>query len=137
MNLKSHTALFAGLILIMLAGCRTGSVLDIRDAGIPTAVGQHLTMDEVATGILAAGSKHGWTMAIQTQGHIVGTLVLRRHTAVVDIFYSTNSYSILYKDSSNLKYDPTRKTIHANYSSWISNLNDAIQKELGAAKKPD
>jgi len=137
MTLKSHTALFAVLILMILVGCRTGSVLDIRDAGIPAAVGQHLAMDEVATGILAAGSKLGWTLAIQTQGHIVGTMVLRRHTAVVDIFYSTNSYSILYKDSSNLKYDPTRKTIHANYTGWIRNLHDAIQKELGTAKKPD
>jgi hypothetical protein len=121
----------------MLVGCRTGSVLDIRDAGVPVAVGQTVTMDDVAKGIMAAGSKHSWTMAIQTQGHIVGTLVLRRHTAVVDIFYSTNSYSILYKDSSNLKYDPTRKTIHSNYTSWIRNLHDAIQKELGGTGKPD
>ena len=74
-----HTAqsvFLAGLVLIMLLGCRTGSILDIRDAGIPAAVGQNLTMDDVAKGILAAGAKHGWTMAIQTQGHIVGTLVL-------------------------------------------------------------
>lgn len=137
MNLKAQTALFAGLVLIMLVGCRTGTILDIRDAGIPAAVGQNMTMDDVAKGIMAAGSKHNWTMAIQTQGHIVGTLALRRHTAVVDIFYSTSSYSILYKDSSNLKYDATRKTIHANYTSWIRNLDVAIQKELGGSRKPD
>jgi len=137
MNPKPHALLFAGLVLIMLVGCRSGSILDIRDAGIPAAVGQSMTMDDVAKGIIAAGSKHGWTMAIQTQGHIVGTLVLRRHTAVVDIFYSTSSYSILYKDSTNLKYDATRKTIHGNYTSWIRNLHDAIQKELGGLRKPD
>ena len=135
-----HTAqsvFLAGLVLIMLLGCRTGSILDIRDAGIPAAVGENLTMDDVAKGILAAGAKHGWTMAIQTQGHIVGTLVLRSHTAVVDVFYSTSSYSILYKDSTNLKYDATRKTIHANYSSWVRNLHVAIQKEFGRAGNPD
>jgi len=132
-----QAALFAVLLLIIVAGCRTGSVLDIRDAGVPSAAGHTVTMDDVAKGIMSAGSKHGWTMAIQTQGHIVGTLVLRRHTAVVDIFYSTNSYSILYKDSSNLNYDPTRKTIHSNYTSWIKNLHDAIQKELGSAVKPN
>lgn len=136
MHPKTHTVLLAGLILIILAGCRTGSILDIRDAGIPAAVGQNRTLDDVAKGIMAAGLKHGWTMAIQTQGHIVGTLVLRRHTAVIDVFYSTNSYSILYKDSSNLNYDPTRKTIHANYTSWIRNLHEAIQKELGGSGKP-
>ena len=137
MTTKLHTILFAGLVLIMLVGCRTGSILDIRDAGIPAAPGQNVTMDDVAARIMTAGSKHGWTMAIQTQGHIVGTLALRRHTAVVDIFYSTSSYSILYKDSSNLKYDATRKTIHANYTSWIRNLHDAIQKELGGPRKAD
>ncbi len=137
MNPKPHALLFAGLVLIMLVGCRTGTILDIRDAGIPAAVGQSMTMDDVAKGIMAAGSKHNWTMAIQTQGHIVGTLALRRHTAVVDIFYSTSSYSILYKDSSNLKYDATRKTIHSNYTSWIRNLDVAIQKELGGSGKPN
>ena len=94
-------------------------------------------MDDVAKGIMAAGVTHGWTMTVQTQGHMVGTLVLRSHTAVVDIFYSNSAYSILYKDSSNLKYDAARKTIHSNYSSWIRNLHEAIQKELGGAGKPD
>jgi len=137
MNTKAQAVLFAGLVLLMLAGCRTGTILDIRDAGVPASVGQNITMDAVAQGIMSAGSKHNWTMAVQTQGHIVGTLALRRHTAVVDIFYSTKSYSILYKDSTNLKYDATRKTIHANYTSWIRNLHEAIQKELGGSGQPD
>jgi len=135
MNPKPQALLLAGLVLIMLVGCRTGSILDIRDAGIPASANQTMTMDDTAKGIMAAGAKQGWTMAVQTQGHIVATLVLRRHTAAVDIFYSTSSYSILYKDSSNLKYDATRKTIHANYTSWIQNLHDAIQKELGRVGK--
>ncbi|MDH5668319.1 MAG: hypothetical protein OEY86_09940 [Nitrospira sp.] len=137
MNRTAQAALFAGLVLIMSAGCKTGTILDIRDAGVPATIGQNLAMDDVAQGIISAGSKLNWTMAVQTQGHIVGTLAIRRHTAVIDIFYSTNSYSILYKDSSNLKYDANRKTIHPNYTSWIRNLHAAIQKELGGAGKPD
>ena len=137
MNFKIHMVLLTGFVLVVAGGCKTGTILDIRDAGVPTAVGHNVAMDDVAQGILSAGSKLGWTMAVQTQGHIVGTLVIRRHTAVVDIFYSTSSYSILYKDSSNLKYDATRKSIHPNYTSWIRNLHTAIQKELGGAGKPE
>lgn len=137
MKRTARSVLLAGLVLIVLAGCRSGAILDIRDAGIPATVGQTMTMDDIAKGILAAGSKHGWTMAIQTQGHIVGTLILRKHTAIVDVFYSTTSYSILYKDSTNLKYDPATKTIHANYSSWVRNLHTAIQQELRGAGKTD
>ena len=132
-----QSILFTGLALLILVGCRTGAIVDIKDAAIPAAVGQNLTIDQVAKGIVAAGAKHGWAMTIQTQGHIVGTLILRGHTAVVDIFYSANSYSILYKDSSNLKYDAASKTIHANYSSWVRNLHVAIQREFGGAGKPN
>ena len=61
-------------------------------------------------------------------GHIVGTLHLRKHMAIVDIPYSTNSYSILYKDSAQLDYNGD--TIHQNYNGWITNLNNAIQQGM-------
>lgn len=136
-NHKIESALLAGLVLLILVGCRTSPIMDIKDAAVPAAVGQKLTMDEVAKGIVAAGAKHGWAMKIESPGHIVGTLLIRSHMAVVDIPYSESSYSILYKDSSNLKYDADGKTIHANYSGWVRNLHVAIQREFGGAGKPN
>lgn len=61
-------------------------------------------------------------------GYIVGTLKLRSHVAVVDIRHTTKSYSITYKDSTNLDYDGTN--IHRNYNGWISNLDRAIKTQL-------
>ena len=62
-------------------------------------------------------------------GHMVGTLALRTHLAVVDVNYSVKSYSITYNDSISLNYDGT--TIHTNYNSWIQNLHKGITAQLG------
>ena len=59
------------------------------------------------------------------------------HEAVVDILYDTKSHSFLYESSQTLHYNETNKTIHKNYNSWIRNLNVSIQRELGAAGKPN
>ncbi|MBH0182244.1 MAG: hypothetical protein HP490_11355 [Nitrospira sp.] len=136
-NRKVGSVLFVGLSLIILVGCRTSALMEIRDAAIPAAVGHNLTMDQVAKGIVAAGSKHGWAMKTESPGHIVGTLLIRSHMAVVDIPYTASSYSIIYKDSSNLSYDAGSKKIHANYSSWVRNLHVSIQREFGGAGKPN
>ena len=52
----------------------------------------------------------------------------RDHRAVVDVRYDTKTYSIKYKDSSNLQYDGT--SIHKNYNGWIQNLDNAIRARL-------
>ena len=50
--------------------------------------------------------------------------------AKVDINYNTKTYSITYKDSSDLDYDGTK--IHKNYNGWIQNLDNAIKVQLSA-----
>ena len=67
----------------------------------------------------------------------MGTLNVRSHQAVVTIPYTTKTYSILYKDSSNLKYDAEKQTIHENYTGWIQRLDGAIRSRLTAAACSD
>jgi hypothetical protein len=90
-------------------------------------------MEEVQKAIIGAGAALTWQMAIVQPGEIVGTLNVRSHQAVVSIPYSTKSYSILYKDSINLKYDAKKQTIHENYLSWIQRLDNAIRSRLTGA----
>jgi hypothetical protein len=78
--------------------------------------------------IVAGGRAKGWRMSHESPGHIVGYLALRDHTASVDIFYDAESYSVQYKDSTNLKYDGAR--IHRNYNKWIILLDQQIQAKL-------
>ena len=51
---------------------------------------------------------------------------------MVDIKYDHKSYSIDYKDSTNLNHDAAKGQIHRNYNGWIQNLDKAIQAQLSA-----
>lgn len=113
------------VVVVLLVGCRTADLYNVSNApGTSKAV----SMADVEMAIRRAGHGLGWQINPQGPGKAEGILVLRDHRAVVDITYDTKSYSITYKDSSNLNYDG--KTIHSNYNGWIQNLDKAIRKQL-------
>lgn len=113
--------------LLVLSGCRSAPVYDVDDAEVVASTGQ-TSADSVRKAIVRAGGSLGWVMKNAGKGKLVGTLMLRKHVAIVDIDYSAKSYSIHYKDSQNLNYDGTN--IHNNYNGWVQNLNRAIQSQL-------
>jgi hypothetical protein len=82
----------------------------------------------VREAIVAGARAKGWRVSEEGPGHIVASIAVRSHTAVADIFYDATSYSIQYKDSSNLKYDGER--IHRNYNKWVILLDQQIQANL-------
>jgi hypothetical protein len=123
----------ACLVVAVVAGCRGGGqIYNVKDAPIQTATGKEPNMEDVQKAIIQAGAGLGWTMAVVKQGEIMGTLNVRSHQAVVTIPYTTKKYSILYKDSSNLKYNAEKQTIHENYTAWIQRLDGAIRSRLTA-----
>ena len=128
MNLNS-LGVITILIVASLAvtGCRIAPVYNVHNAPV-TVPNETPTMDDVATAIKRAGNTLGWQIKEDSPGQITGTLNLRRHTAVVDIVFNTEEYSILYKDSTALNYDG--KQIHRNYNGWIQNLDNAIKVQL-------
>ena len=113
--------------LVVTNGCRTSPIKDVSGAPV-TATGASLA--QVGKAIQTAGAGLGWVMKEEYPGLIVGTLNLRDHMARVEIPYTTTSYSIRYKDSSNLKYDAAKRSIHSNYNGWVSNLHRAISAQL-------
>lgn len=115
------------LFTLAIGGCRTAPVKDIPKTPINAS---GASMENVSRAIISAGTGLGWIMKQRYPGMIEGTLTARRHMAKVSINYSTTSYSIRYKDSSELKYSATDKTIHSNYNGWIDNLNNAIRSHL-------
>ena len=105
----------------------------MKDAPVTTATGKEPSLDDVQKAIIQAGAGLGWTMAVVKRGEIIGTLNIRSHQAVVTIPYTSKTYSILYKDSSNLNYNAEKQTIHQNYTGWIQRLDGAIRSRLTAA----
>lgn len=109
-----------------LVGCRSNPVMNVEDAAI--SLQDRPSMTQVEKAIIRAGASLGWNIKKIKSGTMEGRLMLRSHVAVVEITYDTKSYSIHYKDSTNLNYDGTN--IHSNYNGWVQNLNRNIQQEL-------
>jgi hypothetical protein len=121
---------YAVTVALFLAGCSTHKpIYNVTEA--PVAASKPLDANQVKTAIVTAGGALGWRMREVSPGMLEGTLVLREHTAVVDIAYSAKSYSITYKSS--VKLDEKDGQIHKNYNGWIQNLDKGIRGALAAA----
>jgi hypothetical protein len=121
------------LAAVAVAGCRAEPVYNATDiAYAPAAtVTRSLTSTDYKNAIIRAGAERGWTFQDAGPGHLVGNLAVRgKHFATVDVFYDTESFTINYKESRNLEYDPATRQIHPNYNSWVQNLQQDIQAEV-------
>lgn len=127
-------ASIACLVLAVMIGCRAGGqVYEVKDAPIQTASGKQLSLEQVQKAIIDAGIKQTWIMTPIKPGEMLGEYNVQSHQIHVLIPYTTKNYSILYKDSSNLRYDPVKRTIHVNYAKWIERLDNEIKARLSAA----
>ncbi|MBR5998528.1 MAG: hypothetical protein IK027_05420 [Deltaproteobacteria bacterium] len=131
-----RTALFLSLVLMGVftaSGChRTAPINN------PTSVSGYkkLTQAQVREAIYAAclgNRKWKWAARDISSNTIEATVRVRRHTAVVDIIYSPNEYTIRYKSSDNL--GAQNGNIHPNYNSWVKNLRHDIDVELAKQYK--
>lgn len=114
--------------LLLLSGCRTSPVYNVSDAPVSTLAGGQPTMEQMKQSITRAGAGLGWTMREISPALIEARLHLRDHIAVVEIPYTTTSYSIRYKDSQNLNYDG--ENIHKNYNGWVQRLDQHIRAQI-------
>jgi len=113
---------------IFLIGCgNTAPITNFEGSPIVTVSGKP-ALEKVIKAIVGAGTKIGWQMQSVADGHIVATVFSRGHMAKVDIKYDANTYSITYKDSSNLNF--SGDSIHRNYNRWVDRLHRNIRAEL-------
>jgi hypothetical protein len=132
MKSKGVRAIVVCLALAAMVACRAGGqVYEVKDAPIESA--KPLTLDQIQKAIIDAGIKQTWIMTPIKPGEMLGEFNIQSHQIHVMIPYTTKSYSILYKDSSNLRYDPEKRTIHVNYAKWIERLDNEIKARLRMA----
>ena len=115
-------------VMLLVAACTSRPIVNVTDQPVVSAAGKELTADQVRNAIVAAGNGLGWVMTPVSPGLVSGRLMLRDHVAVVDVRYSAKTFSITYKDSTNLNYKDGQ--IHRNYNGWIENLDRDIRNEL-------
>ena len=115
-----------------LSACNTlAPIQNVENVSVATSTNRPLTPVEVRAAIVRAGAGLGWIMKDASPGAINGTLLLRTHTAEMQIPYSATSYGIVYKSSVNLQ--EVGGKIHRNYNGWVQNLNRGINAQLAAS----
>lgn len=130
---RAARGLIVVLAVVLAAGaCRTVPVHDVT-APLAPAPTTRLTMDEVGQAIWRAGQKRRWQIETVAPGTLTGTLKRRKHVAVVTITHDTSTFTITYKDSTNLHYDG--REIHKRYNHWVQNLESAIRREIAGLAK--
>lgn len=120
--------LLLSCLVILLPGCRNG--VPIQDFSSPMPLVEKEPDKTIAAAIIRAGARTGWEITPIRPGVMSGSLVVRgKHTAMVEITYNKNEYSIKYKNSVNLEHRSDGR-IHPNYNKWVSTLNNNIRHEL-------
>ena len=118
-------------VVLAVAGCNAVPILNVKDAAVTSASGKAMSNADVRSAILRAGTTLGWQMKDEGSNMLVGTIMLRDHTAVIEIPYTSSNYSIKYRSSTNLK--ESGGNIHKNYNGWIQNLTRGINAQLTAS----
>ena len=126
----SRIAILISICITMIGCQRVLPVYNIKNAPISSVTKTTLTLDHVSQAIIDAGKTLNWKMREVNPGNIIGTLYIRNHAASIDIRYTKHSYSIFYRNSQYLFYDPEDNTIHKNYNLWIQELDNAIRERL-------
>ena len=114
---------------LLLAGFGAGTpIYSVQSSPIPPSPAA--TMENIQKAVMRAGLTLGWQIAPKEPGRLEGVLVLRTHRVVVDIAHDTKTFSITYKDSTNMSYRESDKTIHSNYNGWVQNLEKGIRAQV-------
>lgn len=110
------------------------AIVNLKDVPVARANGQPLTEAQVRQAIQNAANLKQWAISESAPGRLLATLHVRgKHTVVTEITYAADRYSLVYKDSINMKYGQKdgQPVIHPFYNRWVSGLNDGIQLAAG------
>ncbi len=108
-------------------------IIDLLDQPADTASGKALTVEQLQQTIRIAALGRNWSVTPQANGKIQASLSWNnKHMIAVEIICKENSYSIVYKDSINMKYEifSGQPVIHPFYNDRVGELRRAIQIEL-------
>ena len=115
------------------AGARSaGPLVEYENVAATTAGVKPATADQIRQAFMVGGARRNWTFTEEGPNKLVGKLNVRTHQIAVDIPISEGMYSVLYKDSVNMKFgmEDGKKVIHPQYNNWVSNLLGDMRAEL-------
>ena len=129
--MRTLLLLALAIMLTFSVACRKGATVQNVHANTVTAISQKVKVQDVRKAILSACAFRGWQARELSPGLIEASLLVRgKHTVVVDIPYTAETYSIQYKNSINMEYDASKGSIHPNYNKWVGTLNSDINAQI-------
>ena len=129
---------FIILLLVLLPFAAMGQfrATDLTNPD-PVRIPAGVSQSKAVEAVINAMFERGWTVAEESDDHVVADLHVRDHWAQVDIAIGEEEITITYRDSDNLRYDRRgdREIIHKNYLSWVDNLVNDIRTHLARAQR--
>lgn len=114
---------------VFLCGCSTVTIPQVGGR-VPCQL--QLT-SQVEQAIYTALNEEGWKVVAAEDHWIEVQKKSSQMQATVEIAYGYRGFSIEYRESENMNYDPDNDTIGRAYVKWVAHLrndiNDALQKE--------
>ncbi len=119
--------LLIALSLFVLAACKSTPVYNVESSAVPAGLSAKVVEKSIVKALIAKG----WSVKANKDGRILADILVRnKHSATIEISFNDKEYSINYVDSTNLKYNATKNTIHKNYNNWIIYIDRLIQTSL-------
>ena len=138
--MSSRTALIAVLfaaVLVIAPDVRADDpVKDIIDHEVPALKdGTRIALPDVQAAILAACERRKFEASVVSPGLITARWVHGSHTFDVSIPFTDAVYSIRYKDSQRMDYNPKKNRIDDAYNEYVAALSEHIEADFERALK--
>jgi hypothetical protein len=126
----------ASLITFAPAALADDPVKDIVDHEIPALKdGTRIANADVEKALLAALARRKFTAAVESPGLIAARYEFGSHSFDVSIPFTDSVYSVRYKDSKRMDYNPARNRIDDSYNEFVAALDEHIQAQFEIALK--
>ena len=112
--------------LALGTACRSATIYDAERKTLP----QTGSLELVKKDIERAGRIQGWEFEEVGPGKLIGIKRHGKHGAWVTIEYNEQSFSIRYRNSSNLRQSGGK--IHKAYNVWVKALENSIRREVSS-----
>jgi hypothetical protein len=111
-------------------------VKDIIDHEVPALKdGTRIALADVQAAILAACQRRRFEATVVSPGLITARWVHGAHSFDVSIPFSDSAYSIRYKDSQRMDYNPRKNRIDDSYNEYVEGLSEHIEADFERALK--
>ena len=129
-------SLLSALLALAPAARADDPVKDVIDREVPALKdGTRIALPDLQAAILAACERRKFAATVVSPGLISARWVHGSHWFDVSIPFTDTAYSIRYKDSERMDYNPKKNRIDDSYNEFVAALSEHIEADFERALK--